>query len=73
MLTGEWGGWCKEGSPDCTWQQTIVRWFADNDITDSFYWCLNPNSGDTGDCLDLRGCQHAELGYSCTGEAWTQL
>jgi hypothetical protein len=24
---------------------------ADNDITDTFYWCINPDSGDTGGLL----------------------
>lgn len=30
------------------WQKHIAAWFRDNGVTSSFYWCLNPNSGDTG-------------------------
>eukprot|EP00878_Enallax_costatus_P013005 GHUV01013588.1.p1 GENE.GHUV01013588.1~~GHUV01013588.1.p1 ORF type:complete len:366 (+),score=118.90 GHUV01013588.1:2049-3146(+) len=51
VCPGEWGGWCKEGSKDEVWQETLASWFLENDISDSFYWCLNPNSGDTGRSL----------------------
>lgn len=47
ICPGEWGGWAKEGGKDADWQHAIASWFVENDITDSFYWCLNPNSGDT--------------------------
>eukprot|EP00775_Hariotina_reticulata_P006321 gene6321-6556_t len=51
VCPGEWGGWARPGSKDETWQNKIANWFRENDITDSFYWCLNPNSGDTGGVL----------------------
>jgi hypothetical protein len=51
VCPGEWGGFCKDGSPDLVWQEAVAAWFRENDITDSFYWCLNPNSGDTGGVL----------------------
>lgn len=41
-------GWAREGSSDRVWQQFIAQWFRDNGVNSSFYWCLNPNSGDTG-------------------------
>eukprot|EP00879_Flechtneria_rotunda_P029935 GHRR01032402.1.p1 GENE.GHRR01032402.1~~GHRR01032402.1.p1 ORF type:complete len:415 (+),score=131.03 GHRR01032402.1:275-1519(+) len=51
VCPGEWGGWARPGSQDHEWQQAYAVWLIDNDITDSFYWCLNPNSGDTGGVL----------------------
>jgi len=27
------------------WHDALAAWMVENDITDSFYWCLNPNSG----------------------------
>jgi hypothetical protein len=47
ICPGEWGGWAKEGGKDAAWQMKLADWFVENGITDSFYWCLNPNSGDT--------------------------
>jgi endoglucanase len=47
ICPGEWGGWAKEGGKDAEWQNKLADWFVENGITDSFYWCLNPNSGDT--------------------------
>ncbi|GBF95880.1 1,4-beta-glucanase [Raphidocelis subcapitata] len=47
---GEWGGWGSPG-PDRVWQEALAAWMVENDITDSFYWGLNPNSGDTGGVL----------------------
>lgn len=51
IVPGEWGGWARDGSSDLVWQQHIAQWFCDNGVTSSFYWCLNPNSGDTGGVL----------------------
>lgn len=44
-------GWAREGSSDLVWQKYIAQWFRDNGVSSSFYWCLNPNSGDTGGVL----------------------
>ncbi|WIA08695.1 hypothetical protein OEZ85_008120 [Tetradesmus obliquus] len=51
ICPGEWGGWAKEGGSDAAWQVKLADWFVEHGITDSFYWCLNPNSGDTGGIL----------------------
>jgi endoglucanase len=51
LLVGEFGGWMKKENKDDVWQQTISAYFAKNNI-DYFYWCVNPNSGDTGGLLD---------------------
>jgi aryl-phospho-beta-D-glucosidase BglC (GH1 family) len=48
VCPGEWGGRARPGSKDDIWHNKIADWFRECDITDSFYWCLNPNSGDTG-------------------------
>ena len=50
LLIGEWGGHAVEGTQDFVWQNEIAQYFADNEI-DTFYWCINPNSGDTGGLL----------------------
>ncbi|KAK5579471.1 hypothetical protein RB653_009154 [Dictyostelium firmibasis] len=47
MVIGEWGG--KYITPmDQLWMDTFVDYLISKGTTDSFYWCLNPNSGDTG-------------------------
>ena len=48
VVIGEWGGHGKD--KDGVWQETIARYFKSNQIN-SFYWCVNPNSGDTGGIL----------------------
>lgn len=50
IVIGEWGGWMKTENKDDVWQQTVGKYFKERDI-DYFYWCLNPNSGDTGGLL----------------------
>jgi endoglucanase len=52
VCLGEWGGKAKPGTSDLTWQRALAEYLAANDITDTFYWCVNPNSGDTGGLLD---------------------
>lgn len=51
LLIGEFGGWMKSENKDDVWQQTICDYFARNDM-DWIYWCVNPNSGDTGGLLE---------------------
>ncbi|KAK9811233.1 hypothetical protein WJX72_000405 [[Myrmecia] bisecta] len=51
IVPGEWGGRAQEGSQDRVWQEAFANFLHDNGITDNFYWCLNPNSGDTGGLL----------------------
>jgi len=50
LCTGEWGGKAADGSKDQAWLRAIADYFAKNEI-DTFYWCLNPDSGDTGGVL----------------------
>ena len=51
VVLGEWGG--RLEGKDATWQQAMATFLADsrNRIAGSFYWCLNPDSGDTGGLL----------------------
>ena len=54
LFAGEWGGFAKQGSKDRTLQIALANYMLQTGITDNFYWCLNPNSGDTGvSCLLL--------------------
>jgi endoglucanase len=46
IVVGEWGGRMEPGSLDEKWQNALGEWLKANE-TDSFYWSLNPNSGDT--------------------------
>lgn len=46
IVVGEWGGKMEPGSLDEKWQNAFGDWLYTNNI-DSFYWCLNCNSGDT--------------------------
>ena len=64
LVSGEWGGWAKQGSKDRTLQLALANYMRQTGLTDNFYWCLNPNSGDTGE---------APLTFSwgtCHGECW---
>jgi endoglucanase len=51
LLIGEFGGHMKAANRDDVWQKAVCKYFKENSI-DFFYWCLNPNSGDTGGLLD---------------------
>jgi aryl-phospho-beta-D-glucosidase BglC (GH1 family) len=54
LLVGEWGGrYTDETDPmhsDEQWQNTLRAALRDHGLS-SFYWALNPNSGDTGGLL----------------------
>uniref|UniRef100_A0A914VWX6 Glycoside hydrolase family 5 domain-containing protein n=1 Tax=Plectus sambesii TaxID=2011161 RepID=A0A914VWX6_9BILA len=52
VVLGEWGGHYRPGSPDEKWQNALADWLHKKCMTDQFYWCLNPNSGDTGGLLN---------------------
>lgn len=55
VIVGEWGGKYGTGSGgqmDVTWQNAFVQYLLSKGISDSFYWCYTPNSGDTGGILD---------------------
>jgi endoglucanase len=50
LAPGEFGG--RYVGTDKTWQDAFIAYLVDKDIDHFFYWCLNPNSGDTGGLLD---------------------
>ena len=51
ILLGEWGG-RYEGN-DKIWQDKMAAYLKDdaNQVAGNFYWCINPESGDTGGLL----------------------
>ncbi|MBE6853464.1 MAG: glycoside hydrolase [Ruminococcus sp.] len=49
LLIGEWGGHMDDG-PNQKWMTLLRDYMIDNHINHTF-WCLNPNSGDTGGLL----------------------
>jgi endoglucanase len=51
IVPGEWGGRFEAGSLERTWALAFAQWQRETGLTDSFFWCLNPNSGDTGGLL----------------------
>mmetsp|Transcript_35803 Transcript_35803/g.59706 ORF Transcript_35803/g.59706 Transcript_35803/m.59706 type:complete len:99 (+) Transcript_35803:3-299(+) len=36
---------------DKVWMDAFVAWLLNSNVSPGFYWCLNPNSGDTGGLL----------------------
>ncbi len=46
IVIGEWGG--RYEGLDRVWQDAFVSWLIKKRIYSFFYWCLNPESGDTG-------------------------
>jgi endoglucanase len=49
VVTGEFGGFYT--GDDRIWQDAFVEYLSGKDAPGFFYWCLNPNSGDTGGLL----------------------
>ena len=49
LLIGEWGGFMDNGDNQ-KWMELLRDYMIDNHINHTF-WCLNPNSGDTGGLL----------------------
>jgi endoglucanase len=52
IAIGEFGGFYKEFSKDREWQNTIIDYFINKKICNTFYWSFNPNSKDTGGILN---------------------
>jgi len=55
VIIGEWGGKFGAGTGgamDAVWQNALVDYLLSKGISDSYYWCYTPNSGDTGGILD---------------------
>ncbi|HEX5414660.1 MAG TPA: cellulase family glycosylhydrolase [Chloroflexota bacterium] len=50
LLVGEFGGRSVGDDTEGLWQRTLVSYLAANRMSYT-YWCLNPNSGDTGGWL----------------------
>ncbi|MDO4862939.1 MAG: cellulase family glycosylhydrolase, partial [Ruminococcus sp.] len=50
LLIGEWGGHMDEGKNQ-KWMELLRDYMIKNHINHTF-WCINPNSGDTGGLLD---------------------
>jgi endoglucanase len=46
VIVGEYGG--QYTGSDKTWQDAFINYLINRNIRSSFYWCVNPNSGDTG-------------------------
>lgn len=46
VVVGEWGG-----RDDFVWQNALANYMKSKGICSTFYWDLNPNSGDTGGIL----------------------
>lgn len=52
LVIGEWGGWNKAGTKDRTWHLAMSKFLQQKKLgCSTFYWCLNPNGGDTGGLL----------------------
>jgi endoglucanase len=49
VVVGEYGG--RYTGTDKTWQDAFITYLINKGTTSSFYWCVNPNSGDTGGVL----------------------
>jgi len=49
VVFGEWGG--IYSGQDGIWMDAFVAYLKAKDMTDQFFWCLNPDSGDTGGLL----------------------
>ncbi|MDR0946413.1 MAG: cellulase family glycosylhydrolase [Ruminococcus sp.] len=49
LLIGEWGGFMRE--PNLKWMTYLRQLIKENKLHHTF-WCLNPNSGDTGGLLN---------------------
>jgi endoglucanase len=56
VIIGEYGGqYTTSSTPaqnDKLWQDTFVDYLINKGMRSSFYWCVNPNSGDTGGIYD---------------------
>jgi len=50
VVIGEWGG--QVAGLDQTWLDEFVPYLQQKGLTSQFFWCLNPDSGDTGGLLE---------------------
>ena len=49
LLIGEWGGYMDNGKNE-KWMKLLAEYMNEKNISHTF-WCINPNSGDTGGLL----------------------
>lgn len=49
VVIGEWGG--TTSGNNGVWLSALASYLQSKGMTDQFWWCLNPNSGDTGGLL----------------------
>jgi endoglucanase len=52
LAIGEFGGRYEVGSKDRIWQNTFIDYLINKKICSSYFWTLNPESGDTGGILN---------------------
>lgn len=62
LLIGEWGGFLDNG-PNEKWMTALRDVIVENRISQTF-WCLNPNSGDTGGLLGYDWATWDEAKYA---------
>ena len=48
IVVGEFGGRFPEGSLEMCWAVAFASYLRETGLSDCFFWCTNPNSGDTG-------------------------
>jgi hypothetical protein len=51
VVIGEWGGHYTGSNQ--AWLEAMATYLLAKGMTDQFFWCLNPNSGDTGGLLQV--------------------
>ena len=47
VVVGEFGGRFPEGSLERCWAAAFASYLRETGLSDCFFWCVNPNSGDT--------------------------
>lgn len=62
LFIGEWGGFM-DGGKNQKWMTLLRDYIADNHINHTF-WCINPNSGDTGGLLSYDWSTWDEAKYA---------
>ncbi|MBR6243533.1 MAG: cellulase family glycosylhydrolase [Ruminococcus sp.] len=70
LLIGEWGGHMDSGKNQ-KWMTLLREYMINNHINHTF-WCLNPNSGDTGGLLDTQFKNWDEAKYGLFEESLWQ-
>lgn len=70
LLIGEWGGHM-DGGKNQHWMELLRDYMIENHINHTF-WCLNPNSGDTGGLLDSMFANWDEEKYALFEESLWQ-